>query len=201
MFAVMAAGCVSGETASVRLGEVADPAEVVYEVSGEAALPLAAGLTARGSRSSILPAGYVEGTESEGGVAVGDDGPRIVHGRLELRRRGGRVSARVSLYGRPRETIRPGRGVTRLVAVYELELPPAELALALDELDATGAFATTERPDGGARLTIGPEEEPKSWTPEPWLDDLAERVVREGREVPRRLPRGAGTARVRAAGA
>ena len=220
LVAAAASGCLSAGGAAVRSAGGDGRAEVVYEVAREAALPMAAGWAARQGEPSILPAGYSGGDEeaAPGGPARG------VRGRLELIPSEGRVLARVSLYVRPPEpshsrppAARPAAAAGRRVkgreavrsqkvekmtarpaAVYELELPAAELDLVLGDLDATGALSVPERPGGGARLTVGPGSAAKEWTPEPRLDDLAERVTREGREVPRRLPRGTGAARVRA---
>lgn len=222
-----AAGCTSAE----RMPEVpaelsAASAYVVYEVAGDAALPLAAGLAARASRPAILPAGFIESDGAAGAEAVVESLPKSLYGRLELRRVGQNVAARLSVYDRRPELVRPKSPVKREpsaasrraarpeppapwlpatspLAVYELELPAAELSLVLDDLDAAGAFDVQERPEGGARLAVGPSDEAalKEWTPEPRLDDLAERVLREGSHVPAPLPGGVGQARVMTPGA
>lgn len=221
---VLLAGCASaGQTLDQSNRVAADPWFcVVYEVAGEAALPLTVALAERTERSTILPVGF-EGADAP--ESAPETGRRPLFGRLEVRQGGQATIARLLLYDRqpesrqppPSSPVRPSLGAasrrpeshkpsrtprrtTRPLAVYELELPGPELSLILDELDATGAFGAQERPNGGARLLIGPSGliPPKEWTPEPRLDDLAERVVREGRQVPAPLPPDVGQARVRA---
>lgn len=221
----LAVGCTQGQVRSPQpVAPTGPPGALVYEVTGEAALPLAVGLAARETSPAILPVSFVDsteaGSETDDRKAPAATTLQPVRGRLEIREHGRTILARLSLYDRappavrrPVADSRPGAASRRPdssepspppqraaipAAVYELELPAAELSLILDELARAGAYSEQVRPDGGAALSLHGPDGPvtKEWTPEPRLDDLAERVLREGRQVPRRLPGKAGTARV-----
>ena len=71
---------------------------------------------------------------------------------------------------------RPGR------ERYVLAISTAEVQLIFADLDAAGVFGRQRRPEGGTHLVIsqGREQIEKDWTPEPRLDELAERVLRDG---------------------
>ena len=81
---------------------------------------------------------------------------------------------------------RPVVPVERPLSVSTLDVSSAEFDLLVQDLRSAGLFGNQERPEGGARVTVGRGEGAvcKEWTPEPRLDDLVERAVREGAAVP-----------------
>ncbi len=73
----------------------------------------------------------------------------------------------------------------RETVAYALDVSPAEFDLLTQELRGAGLFGGQERPEGGAWVTAGRGDAAvrKQWTPEPRLDDLLERAVRDGRRI------------------
>jgi hypothetical protein len=67
--------------------------------------------------------------------------------------------------------------------VRTLDVPKQELDLLIADLAHQGYFGAAARSEGGARLNVSIDQgrAQKTWSSEPRLDDLAERVYREGR--------------------
>jgi hypothetical protein len=202
--AALAAGCAAPEPTGSARAPVAEPprqaTHISYELTDQGVTPLLGGMLE--SAPAPLPAETTEGTGDpfQPDVASGDrrtdgDRPRPSSCHLEIEQFADAARARLTV-----ATEQPGTEPTsdrRSSEVYQLDLSAAELSLIMDDLNASGFFGGQKRPDGGATVTVAEGETvvSKAWTPEPRLDDLAERVYREGRRLP---PKTAGRARVTA---
>lgn len=202
--AALAAGCAAPEPTGSARAPVAEPprqaTRISYELTQQGVTPLLGGMFE--SVPAPLPAETADATgdpfqeDIASGDRTGRDRPRPSSCRLEIEQFATAARAKLTVVGGEPGTEKTVDG-RRSSEVYQLDLSAAELSLIMDDLNTSGFFGGQERLDGGATVTVAEGETvvTKAWTPEPRLDDLAERVYREGRRLAQKT---AGRARITA---